>query len=399
MTGAAPAAPFAPVTANPEFATARLTALAQVAAGLAPALSDLLTVIRGQAGVLLDRAEPEPATLAPLNKIYSAAEKAATLLRQLQIFSGLQPAHAEPIALNPLIEETSVVLVRLLGDGIAVQLQLAPGLPPILADRGMLEQLLLILALNAGDAMPAGGTLLIRTETVERANDAGNEIPAGRPGKFAVLHVEDTGRGIAPDVLPRLFEPFFTTKPAGRSLGLGLATALGIVRQHHGEITVNSSVGGGTRFRVVLPLAAPDAMAAVTSAPATDRGRGGETILLVEDDAGVREFTAMVLQEHGYRVLQAGTGEDALEAWQWHGPRVRLLLTDMVLEGGLTGLELASKLRAENPGLKVICTTGYQREALKNFPPVPGGYHYLQKPCRFQTLVADVRTLLDGKQP
>ncbi len=381
------------------LASAEMKALAQITGGLAPALSDLLTVIRGQAGVLLDRADGDATTQEPLKQIHTAAEKAVCLLRQLQIFSGEQTAHTEITELNSLITESARALHQLLGDGIAAEFRLAADLPLVMADRAMLEQLLIILALNAHDAMPTGGRVVIQTDAVEITDAAVLDWPGGRPGKFVVLSLEDNGRGIAPEILPRIFEPFFTTKPAGRSLGLGLATAHGIVRQHAGWMTVRSSIGSGTRFQAILPIAPADAVAA--HAPGADTGQhsGNETILLVEDEAGVREFIACVLRDKGYRVLQAANGLDALEVWQWHGPRVRLLLTDMVLADDMTGLELAAHLRTENPSLKVICTTDYQRAALKRFPDLAGGYHYLQKPCRPQTLAAAVRAVLDGQQP
>ena len=377
------------------IASPEMKALAQITGGIAPALGDLLTVIRGQAAILLDRAEPAAATQEPLKQIYAAAEKAVSLLRQLQIFSGQQTAHSELTELNALITESAGVLHRLLGERIAVEFRLAPDLPLVVADRAMLEQLLIILALNARDAMPAGGRLLVQTEAVNITDAARPDWPGGRTGKFIGLSVDDTGSGIAPEILPRIFEPFFTTKPAGRSLGLGLATAHGIVRQHGGWITVKHRIGGGMRFQVVLPIAPADTVAA--AAPGADPGghRGNETILLVEDEAGVREFVAFVLKDQGYRVLQATSGLDALEVWRWHGARVRLLLTDIVLEDNMTGLDLATKLRADHPGLPVICTTGYERAALQRFPGLEGGYHYLQKPCRPQALLAAVRAVLD----
>jgi len=387
-----------PGTEPGSLASPEMKALVQITGGIAPALSDLLTVIRGQAGVLLDRADGDATTQEPLKQIHAAAEKAASLLRQLQIFSGEQTAHPELTELNGLITESAGTLRELLGKSIAAEFRLAPDLPLVVADRAMLEQLLIILALNARDAMPTGGRLVVQTEAVEITDAAQPSWPEGRPGKFVVLSLEDTGRGIAPEILPRIFEPFFTTKPAGRSVGLGLATAHGIVRQHAGWMTVKSSVGGGTRFQAVWPIAPADADAATAPGAEPAERRGNETILLVEDEAAVREFVAYALKEQGYRVLQASSGVEALEVWQWHGPRVRLLLTDMVLDG-MTGLELAAKLRATKPELKVICTTGYQRAALKRFPDLAGGYHYLQKPCRPQTLLAAVRAALDEQTP
>ena len=378
------------------FDTQRMEALAQIAGGIAPALSDLLTVIRGQAGQLLDAADRDAGDREPLNQIYTAADKAASLIRQLMIFSRQQTMHAEIMDLNGLIDESAGVLRRLLGDGIPVEFRLAPNLPLILADPGMMEQVLIILTLNARDAMPTGGRLLFKTEMVATAEGIGLDRTAE---KMVVLTVEDTGRGIAPDILPRVFEPFFTTKADGRSAGLGLATVFGIVQQHHGWMAVESVLNAGSSFQAFLPAAPPDAVAEPGRGTGAGTRAGHETILLVEDDAAVREFTVAILQQYGYRVLQASSGPEAMEVWKWHAPRVRLLLTDMVLEDHMTGLELAAKLRTESPGLKVICTSGHSRETMKRFPEDLGGCHFLQKPCRPQALVAAVRALLDEKHP
>ena len=377
----------------------RMAALAQVAGGIAPALSDLLTVIRGQAGLLLDAAEPDAETREALNQIYNAAEKAGSLMRQLLIFSRQQTMHPEIMDLNVLIGETAGAVRRLLGEKIPVELNLAADLPLIVADREMIEQILLILALNARDAMPTGGRLRIKTAAVASPSGAANAGPDGRPEKFVVLQVDDAGRGIAPEILPHIFEPFFTTKTGGRSTGLGLATVFGILQQHRGWITVDSVPSAGASFKAFLPAAPPDAVAAPIRGTGAGTQRGHETILLVEDDAAVREFTCAVLQQQGYRVLQAASGPDALEAWQWHGARVRLLLTDLVLEDGMTGLQLAARLRAENPALQVICTSGHQRDTMQRFPTLSGDFHFLPKPCRPQTLLAAVRALLDDPSP
>lgn len=375
--------------------TPRMQALAQVAAGIAPALSDLLTVIRGRAGLLLDAAGQDPGARQPLTEIYTAAEKAASLLRQLQIFSRQHEMHPEVVDLNAVIEEAEGVIRCLSGDRISVELRLAATPQLVVADRGMMEQMLIALALNARDAMPSGGRLRFGTETQVIAEDAAKDGRDGRPGRFVVLDVEDNGRGIAPEILPRIFEPFFTTKVGGRSAGLGLAAVFGIVAQHQGWMTVGSVVGGGSSFKATLPAAPPDSIDESGRGSGSPDHKGTETILLVEDDAAVRDFTAVVLKECGYRVLQAASGLDALEAWKWHSTRIRLLLTDMVLEDQMTGLELAAGLRSENPGLKVICISGHRRDDMKCFPGLAGGFHYLEKPCRPQALLAAVRALLD----
>ena len=380
------------------FDNGRMEGLAQLAGGLTPALSDLLTVIRGQAGVLLDRVDSVAEAREPLNQIYSAAEKAGSLIRQLAIFSRQQTTHAEVLDLNGLINETTGAVRRLLGERIQVELCLAANLPLILADWEILEQLLLILALNARDAMPTGGRLRVQTAVIGPANATAKDGPVDQPERFVVLQVDDDGRGIAPEILPRIFEPFFTTKAGGRSAGLGLATVFGIVQQRHGRITVESVVGAGSSFKIFLPAAPPDAVVAPGREPGAASRRGNETILLVEDKAAVREFTVALLQERGYRVLEAESTPEAMDVWKWHGARVCLLLTDMVLKDYKTGLELAATLRAEKPELKVICTSGHRRGTMERFPTLAGGFRFLQKPCRPQTLLAAVRSLLDESQ-
>src|SRR5882724_304667 len=362
-----------PASAIAGFDAQKMEALAQVAGGIAPALSDLLSVIRGQAGVLLDDADRYDGAQKSLNEIYTAAEKAGSLIRQLLIFSQRQTMYPEIVDLNGLIGETTGVLRRLLGDNIAVEFALSANLPLIYADPAMMEQILIILALNARDAMAAGGRLSLKTQGVDATGGVANEIRNGTLGNFVVLSVDDTGRGIAPEILPRVFEPFFTTKPEGRSAGLGLATVFGIARQHLGWVTAENAVNAGASFKIFLPAAPADAVARSGPGTGARAGWGHETILLVEDDAAVRDFTAAVLQAHGYRVLQAGSGPDALDAWRWHGSRVRLLLTDMVLEDHMSGLQLAEKLRAENRGLKVICTSGHSRDTLERFPENAAG--------------------------
>lgn len=376
-----------------------LQALAQLAGGLAPALNDLLTVITGHASLLLDRTDADAPTRESLNQIYTAGERAVSLIRQLLLFSGRETLHAQVLDLNPRIEETGPVLRRVLGAEISVELRLADGLPPVAADAGMLEQILLGLAWNARDAMPHGGQFVVTTTTVELADADMKKFPGGRPGNFVALAVSDTGSGIAPEILPRIFEPFFTTKAAGRSTGLGLAAIFGIVQQHHGWLAVESTVGTGSTFNVFLPAAPPEARAETPERAAGKSGGGGEAILLVEDEAAVREFTTAVLQRYGYRVLQASNGTDALEVWKWHGSRIALLLTDLVLEDHMTGLDLAKKLRAAKPGLGVICTSGYGREIMARSGALPGGCHFLQKPCRPQALAGAVRAVLDGQIP
>ncbi len=382
---------------SPPTPTAEMKALAQIASGIAPALNDLLTVITGRAGLLLDAAATSAPMHESLNQIYTAGERASSLIRQLMLFSGREKPRMQVIDLNGLIEETGGVLRRLLGTGISVEFQLTPRLPFVSADAGMLEQTILGFGLNALDAMPQGGKFAIATTAVTLTETDAEKNSCARPGPFVVFSVADTGGGIAPEILPRIFEPFFTTKSAGRSAGLGLAAIFGIVQQHHGWVTVESKVGAGTTLNVFLPAAPAGLPAAPVPQPITQSGGGRETILLVEDDVALREFTVAVLQHYGYRVLQAGNGTDALEAWKWHHTRIALLLTDMVLDDNMTGLDLAIKLRTEKPGLPLICTSGHDREIMTRSSAPPDGCHFLQKPCRPQELARAVRASLDQK--
>jgi len=376
-----------------------IQALAQIAGGIAPALNDLLTVITGRASLLLDHPGADAPTRESLREIYTAGERAVSLIRQLLIFSGRETLHAHVLDLNRLVGDTRGVLHRVLGGGIAIEFRLGAGLPCITADAGMIEQILLGLAWNAHDAMPHGGRLVITTAAADLTDAGAKSISGARPGRFVVLSVADTGGGIAPEILPRIFEPFFTTKPAGRSAGLGLAAIFGIVQQHHGWIAVETNVGAGSEFKVFLPAAPPDAQPESLSPAGSKPDSGSETILLVEDDADVREFTVAVLQDYGYRVLQAAGGTEALEVWKWHGARIALLLTDMILEGDQTGIELAAALRRERPALAVICTSGHGREIMQHSAALPGGCHFLQKPCRPQALAHAIRSILDDKIP
>jgi CheY-like chemotaxis protein len=243
--------------------------------------------------------------------------------------------------------------------------------------------------------MPRGGQVAITLEPAQL--EAGRAVPSTRavPGPYVCLAVTDNGCGMEPDTLERIFEPFFTTKPAGKGTGLGLATVHGIVAQHRGWIEVDSEPGKGSIFRVFLPAGAsvaPEAPQAPASAPAG----GNETILLVEDEVSVRQVLGRALRTFGYGILEAGTGLEALGVWQEHRPRIRLLLTDMVMPEGMTGLELAERLKAEEPGLRVIICSGYDPDGLSQAALRQKGMLALPKPFSIQTLAKRIRECLDG---
>jgi PAS domain S-box-containing protein len=374
----------------------KMEAIGQLAGGIAHDFSNMLSVINGYSGLLLDKKDLPQEVSAWLRQIYVAGGRAASLTRQLLIFSRKAQPHIRTVDLNEIITELTSMLGRLIGERITLQLDLAQQLPPALADSGMIEQVLMNLVVNARDAMPHTGAIVVSTGSCEVTAAECARNPDAHPGAFVWLAVRDTGTGIPPETLARIFEPFFTTKEAGRGTGLGLSTVLGIARQHGGWVEVESEVGTGTLFRVFLPLAAePPAMGPGSVASMVTAG-GKETILLVEDEDSVRDYARTVLEMHGYRVLQAASGIEAVEVWKWHGERVALLLTDLVMPDEMSGLALAEKLQAERPELKVLFTSGYSADMAAEMLAARKGYSFLQKPYQPKTVARMVREVLDG---
>jgi CheY-like chemotaxis protein len=266
------------------------------------------------------------------------------------------------------------------------------------ADSGMVEQIVMNLAVNARDAMPRGGALHISTLATEMDSRTTKQNIEAQPGTYVCLQVSDSGTGIPPDVLPRIFEPFFTTKEIGKGTGLGLATIYGIVKQHKGWIDVFSRVGEGTTFKVFLPgLQASSSCSGAGVKQAADAVAGGrELVLVVEDEDELRGLVREVLQRYGYRVIEAGSGPEALRVWEENRKEIQLLLTDMVMPGNMSGRELAETLRARQPRLKVIFTSGYSVDVVdKDFGLQPGLF-FLQKPYPPPALARMVRECLDG---
>jgi CheY-like chemotaxis protein len=298
---------------------------------------------------------------------------------------------------NEVVANMTKMLQRIIGEHITLETRYAPGGAPVRADSGMLEQALMNLALNSRDAMPPGGRLTLETAAVTLTETDVHSRPKARPGAFVRLCVTDTGYGIAPEHLPHLFEPFFTTKEVGKGTGLGLATVFGIVEQHAGWIEVDSRAGTGTTFRIFLPRL-PQSVAALQQPPPPPAVRGGsETILIVEDEAAVRSLMCRLLERHGYRVFAAASGAAALAVWHEHRAIIDLLVTDMVMPGGISGRELADHLRAEKPSLKVIHCSGYTDEMLGPDSPLMDARSFLAKPFDHPAFLRRVRDCLDGQ--
>ncbi len=371
----------------------KLEAVGQLAAGVAHDFNNLLTVIHGNASLLQESARDE--SLLYCKQVIQAAQRAAELTRQLLVFSRQHAPQRQLLNLGDVIPRLSELLGRLIGEHIHLQWRCDAGLPPIFADPSMIEQVILNLAVNSRDAMPSGGSLTLSVEAVMLDASAANRHPRARPGRFLCLSVADTGTGIDAETLPRIFEPFFTTKEVGKGTGLGLATVYGIVEQHQGWIEVWSQVEKGTVFRVFLPVSLTGAEPApALPSPPVRRGKG-ETILLVEDEASVREFAERVLRRAGYQVLAAANGVEAVELWPRHRDQIDLLLSDQLMPEGMMGHELAAQLRGQRPCLKVILTSGYCADA-RDIQGNHDAVEFIAKPYTPAQLLLAVQKILAG---
>ena len=375
----------------------KMEAIGLLAGGVAHDFNNLLMVIQGNLSLLQMDGFSRPTQDAGVALAQRAAQRATELTRQLLTFSRKERVQLKSIELNDVVAEMTRMFQRLVGEHITIQASYSPGGMPILADAGMMEQLLMNLAINARDAMPNGGLLHLATldTTLPELTETGH--PQRRPGRFVHLSVRDTGCGIAPDHLVHIFEPFFTTKEAGKGTGLGLATVFGIVQQHNGWIEVESKVKEGTTFHVYLPrLLAADPTITETRTENPALPRGTESILLVEDEEMVRHLMKKQLERYGYRVHAMESAVTALEFYQKDRPQIDLLITDTVMPGGMNGLELCELMRVEKPGLKVILCSGYADKCFwpnTSFGDTPS---FLAKPFNMDELIHRVRERLDS---
>ncbi len=371
----------------------KMEAIGQLAGGVAHDFNNILTVIHCNASLLLETTGgPDSEASALAQQIIETAERAAGLTRQLLLFGRKQAMEMADLDLREIVQNLAVMLGRLLGEDVDLVTDCAPDLPPVRGDRTMIEQVLLNLVVNSRDAMPNGGRLTLATSLVSLDSATPPPGSDAAPGAYVRLSVTDTGTGIAPEHLSRIFEPFFTTKEVGKGTGLGLATVYGILKQHRGWIEVESVVGEGTTFHVHFPVAERPVVASPAATPSNELPRGNESILVVEDEPALRALAKLVLQRCGYKVLEAGSGVSALKVWSANRDKIRLLLTDMVMPDGMTGGELAARLQAEDPGLKVILTSGYNAETTQT-----NADGFLAKPYSPIKLARIVRECLDRK--
>jgi two-component system cell cycle sensor histidine kinase/response regulator CckA len=375
----------------------KMEAVGRLAGGVAHDFNNVLTIIRAQTEFLLADLPAEDARRADVLEIQSAADRAATFTRQLLALSRRQLLQPTVLELNGVVTGMEMMVRRLMGEDVVLLTKLDPDLPRVWADPGQLQQVLLNLAVNARDAMPQGGTLLIETSVVELDEHYPRQHPSAKPGLHVVLVVTDTGCGMDPATCSRVFEPFFTTKEPGKGTGLGLSTVYGIVKQSGGHIWVYSEVGRGTTFKLYFP---PHYGAVKASPP--DRTPlpalgSGATILLVEDEPPVRSAVRRLLERHGYKVLEAANGQDALALVTSRGAEIDLVLSDMVMPG-MGGTELAGRLRTLAPTLPVLLMTGYTEEAITRAADRPLDEQIIEKPFTLHTMLEKVSLALAAKQ-
>jgi len=373
----------------------KMEAVGLLAGGVAHDFNNILAATLLQLSLLLQDPDLSTEMLSALKDLEEGALRAANLTRQLLLFSRRQVMEIKPLDFNQLLTGLFKMLRRLLGEHIELVRFGHSEDIWVDADAGMMEQVVTNLCINARDAMPNGGRLTIGTAKVDIDAARAQSHGEARAGNFLSLSVADTGCGMDPATLKKVFEPFFTTKAPGQGTGLGLATVFGIVKQHRGWIDVQSEVGVGSVFHVFLP-ARPPAGAPQTASVASPFSGGRETILVVEDNESVRSLTTQWLRRLGYEVLEAANAREAMERWNQHDGKVALLLSDMVLPGGTSGLALVEQLKALNPSLKAVISSGYSLEAARRSQLRESGISYLAKPYEGATLATLLRKCLDG---
>ena len=371
----------------------KMEAVGRLAGGVAHDFNNVLTVILGYCDLLLMDLKPEDPYYDDIAEIQKAGSRAGGLTRQLLAFSRKQIIEPTLLDLNQIVTDLRVMLGRLIGEDVKFVLQLEPELALVKADPGQVEQIVMNLAVNARDAMPNGGTLLIETANVDLDEHYLKMHSTVKAGPFVLLTVTDTGTGMTPEVQARLFEPFFTTKEPGKGTGLGLATVYGIVTRSGGSVGVYSEVGKGTSFKVYFPRAAAEEVVKEETARAVAQPRAAtQTVLVVEDEGGLRELANKLLLRLGYTVLMAANASEAVRLFE-ENPNIDLLLTDVVMPGA-SGPELTRQLSEQRPGLKVIYMSGYTEEAIVQHGIIKPGIAFLNKPFTSQTLGAKIREVL-----
>jgi signal transduction histidine kinase/CheY-like chemotaxis protein len=372
----------------------KMEAVGRLAGGIAHDFNNLLTGILSYSDLILQELRPADPLRADVEQIRDAGQRAANLTRQLLAFSRRQILQPRVLSLNALVSELEPMLSRLAGPTVTIETELYPSLGSVLVDQVRVEQVLVNLVVNAREAMPEGGRIRISSANWKDEAGAGQGGVGPRQQEYVSLWISDTGVGMDAATLSRVFEPFFTTKQPGSGIGLGLSTAYGIVEQSGGNITVESAPGQGTTFGIHFPR-----VEAVAETPATERppsATGGkETLLLVEDEAPVRDSVRRLLEWHGYTVIEARNGADALQIYDGDEQEIDLVLTDIIMPG-MGGHELVEQLRARHPDLRVLFMSGYADKPMPNNGTARSGTAYLEKPFTVELLMQRLREVLEG---
>jgi two-component system, cell cycle sensor histidine kinase and response regulator CckA len=373
----------------------RLEAMGRLLAGVVHDFNNLLTMILVHSELAMKRTSSTDGVRANLEEIQRAATTGSSLTSQLLAFSRGRQEPSETVDFNECVRRLIQMLQRALGETIELRLDLQPDAGAIRSKAGQIEQVLLNLILNARDAMPRGGLISVKTSSASVPESQSLSLGTMAPGHYAVLSVSDNGVGMDVETRNRLFEPFFSTKPHGTGTGLGLSTVRDIVTQLGGAISVESEEGRGASFSIHLPQTAHSPVATPEPLEPPEKKENQGTILLVEDEDSVRKFLAMLLNGHGYTVVQARTGQEALDVFATHAGAIHLLLTDLIMPGGMNGREVAASLRERQPGLPVLFMSGYTQELLVRQGAIYPGMPLIQKPVRPKALAESVRRAMD----
>ncbi|GEM_PF-1675426 len=375
----------------------KMEAVGQLAGGVAHDFNNMLTIIAGHGDLLAEDSTLTDDQRRSIEQIRQACIRASSLTAQLLAFSRRQVMQPKVLNLNDVVANMEPMLRPLVGEHITLFTVLSPGLGHVRADPNQLEQVLINLTMNARDAMPDGGTLTVETGGCDLDEDGiSRQRLDARPGRYVSLRVADTGVGMDEDTLARIFEPFFTTKPKGKGTGLGLSTVYGIIKQSGGSIGVRSRPGQGASFTIYLPRVEEPACAEITDTESPGAFEGTETVLVAEDEPGVRSLVHASLRLKGYTVLEAGNGTEALALAERHSGPIHLLLTDVIMPQ-MNGRELSERLKARRPGLKVLFMSGYTDDAVLRHGVVTEDLQFIQKPFTPSALAGKMRTVLDAR--
>lgn len=370
----------------------KMEAVGRLAGGVAHDFNNMLTIITGFNQMLLDQLSTVDPLRGHAEEILKAANRAAALTHQLLAFSRRQMSQPRLLDINSVIRDAVKMIGRLIGEDVELTVKLQPGIGTVRADPRQIEQVILNLATNSRDAMPIGGQLTIETAGVELDKSYARTHLGVQPGPYVMLALSDTGAGMTTEVKKHIFEPFFTTKEPGKGTGLGLSTVYGIVKQNGGDIWLYSEPGKGTTFKIYLPRVAGETEE-VSEQRAAVPEKGHGTILVVEDEEGVRHLLRHVLAQHGYTVLEAGDSADAIQASAAHQGKIDLLLTDVILPKA-SGRQVAQRLLTERPDMRILFISGYTENAIAHHGVIDAGVHFLSKPFTTESLLAKIREVL-----